>query len=77
MLLSIFIESFFAFPFCLISLSQNKIFISLSKCFLNNFMSPILTCGSFLHQFPNLGYWKRNLLNTSSMPLDGAPITPA
>jgi hypothetical protein len=36
----------------------------------------ILTCGPFLHQFPNLGYRKRNLLNTSSMPLDGAPITP-
>jgi hypothetical protein len=37
----------------------------------------MLTCGPFLHKFPNLGYWKINLLNTSSMPLDGgAPITP-
>jgi hypothetical protein len=25
---------------------------------------------------PNLGYRKRILLNTSSMPLDGAPTTP-
>jgi hypothetical protein len=42
----------------------------------NNFMSSILICGPFLHQFPNLGYRKRILLNTSSMPLDGAPTMP-
>jgi hypothetical protein len=40
------------------------------------FWKKMPTCGTFLHHFPNLGYRKRNLLNTSSMPLDGAPTTP-
>jgi hypothetical protein len=34
------------------------------------------TCGPFLHLFTHLGYRKRTLLNTSSMPLDGTPTTP-
>jgi hypothetical protein len=36
----------------------------------------ILTCGTFLHQLTHLGYRKRNSRSTSSMPPDGAPITP-
>jgi hypothetical protein len=39
-------------------------------------MSSILTCGPFLHQLTHLGYRKRNLRSTSSMPPDGAPFTP-
>jgi hypothetical protein len=41
-----------------------------------HFMSSILTCGPFLHLFTHLGYRKRNLRSTSSMPPDGAPIMP-
>jgi hypothetical protein len=37
----------------------------------------ILTCGTFLHLIPNLGYRKTIcLIPALSMPLDGAPITP-
>jgi hypothetical protein len=48
----------------------------LQWCRNSHFPLVMLTCDIFLHLFTHLGYRKRIVLNTSSMPLDGAPTTP-